>query len=135
MSVCKEEMTIACARAAHEVNRVYCGALGEKFQPSWDDAPQWQRDSAIMGVFGVLEKHNSPEQSHECWLKQKEDTGWRYGPVKDADKKEHPCLVPYAELPPAQKNKDFLFVNTVKNVAVVLGWRDAQVAQLQGRGE
>lgn len=135
MSVCKEEMIIACARAAHEVNRVYCGVLGETFQPSWDDAPQYVRDGCIVGVFGVLERYYSPEQSHEAWLDMMESQGWKRGPAKDTALREHPNMVPYAEMSPEQKKKDFLFVNTVKNVAVVLGWRDAQVAQLQGRGE
>jgi hypothetical protein len=40
----------ACARAAHEANRAYCGALGDWSQPSWDAAPQWQKDSARNGV-------------------------------------------------------------------------------------
>ena len=30
-------------------------------------------------------------------------------PVKDADKKEHPCLVPYEQLPTEQKVKDAIF--------------------------
>ena len=44
--------------------------------------------------------------------------GWKYGPVKDAQKKEHPCFLPYAELPPEQKAKDYLFravVHALKN--------------------
>ncbi len=38
------------ARVAHEVNRAYCQALGDNSQPAWEDAPQWQRDSAMLGV-------------------------------------------------------------------------------------
>jgi len=35
--------------------------------------------------------------------------GWKYGPVKDVEKKEHPCCVEYHELPVDQKAKDFIF--------------------------
>lgn len=37
------------------------------------------------------------------------DEGWKYGPIKDADKKEHPCMVPFADLPAAQQAKDYIF--------------------------
>jgi hypothetical protein len=106
----------ACARAAHEVNRAYCIAIGDTSQPRWEDAPDWQRSSAVNGVSGVL-KGNTPEQSHESWLAEKQATGWKYGPVKNPETKEHPCFVPYAELPAAQKAKDLLFVTTVRTMA------------------
>lgn len=109
----------ACARAAHEVNRAYCIALGDLSQPSWDTAPDWQRSSAINGVSGVL-AGNGPEQSHESWLAEKAATGWKYGPVKDPEKKEHPCFVPYAELPPGQQHKDALFIAAVRAMAEAL---------------
>lgn len=110
----------ACARAAHEVNRAYCFALGDTSQPAWEDAPDWQKSSAINGVAGAL-AGNTPEQSHEGWLAEKAATGWKYGPVKDPEKKEHPCFVPYADLPPAQRAKDGLFIGTVRLVASALG--------------
>ncbi len=73
------------------------------------------------GVEGVM-RGNSPEQSHEGWLAEKIATGWVYGPVKDTEKKEHPCMLPYDELPPSQKAKDALFVRTVRSMASALGW-------------
>jgi hypothetical protein len=109
----------ACARAAHEVNRAYCIALGDFSQPSWAEAPEWQRTSARKGVVGAL-NGNTPEQSHEGWLKEKIETGWKYGPVKDPEKKEHPCMVPYGELPPAQRAKDTMFIATVRAVMAAL---------------
>ena len=38
------------ARVCHEVNRAYCEALGDTSQPAWEDAPEWQRKSAMKGV-------------------------------------------------------------------------------------
>ncbi len=103
----------ACARAAHEVNRAYCLALGDTSQPPWESAPDWQKSSAMKGVAGAL-AGNTPEQSHQCWLEEKAATGWKFGPVKDPEKKEHPCMVPYAELPADQRVKDELFLATVR---------------------
>lgn len=109
----------ACARAAHEVNRAYCIALGDLSQPSWEDAPEWQKSSAVNGVRGSL-TGNTPEQSHESWLKEKQETGWKFGPVKNPETKEHPCFVPYSELPMEQRAKDELFTTTVRAMSKVL---------------
>lgn len=101
----------------HELNRAYCDLLGDTSQPAWDQAPDWQKDSAIAGVEHALAGDRSPRQTHESWLAQKEADGWKYGPVKDAEKKEHPCFVPYDELPDAQKLKDTLFLAVVDAVS------------------
>jgi hypothetical protein len=98
------------AKVAHEINRAYCLAIGDNSQLPWDEAPVWQRESAINGV--IFHRDNpdaKPSASHESWLAEKEKDGWKYGPVKDAEKKEHPCFVPYDQLPVDQKAKDYLF--------------------------
>ena len=47
------------------------------------------------------------EAEHQGWEAQKRMEGWTYGPPpKDNDKRTHPLLVPYAELPEAEKDKD-----------------------------
>lgn len=98
------------ARVCHEANRAYCQALGDNSQPAWEDAPEWQRSSAINGVqFHLANPDAGPSHSHDEWLKEKAATGWKYGPVKDPEKKEHPCFVPYDQLPAEQKAKDYIF--------------------------
>ena len=102
------------ARVAHEINRAYCQALGDNSQPAWESAPDWQRSSAINGVaFHRANPDAEPSHSHVEWMKEKKATGWKFGPIKDPDKKEHPCFVPYDELPVEQKAKDYLFRATV----------------------
>lgn len=97
------------ARVCHEVNRAYCQALGDGSQPTWEDAPEWQRASARMGVDLHTMGDFGPEASHISWMKQKLDDGWVYGDVKDAEAKTHPCLVSFNQLPVAQQAKDFIF--------------------------
>jgi hypothetical protein len=98
------------AQIAHEINKAYCHSIGDNSQPSWENAPDWQKTSAIKGVdFHLNNPDATPENSHESWLREKEADGWKYGPVKDAEKKEHPCFRPYNELPDDQRSKDYLF--------------------------
>lgn len=112
--------TIDIARVTHEVNRAIQAFQGDPdVSPAWDDAPVWQRESAIYGVMGAL-NGNTPEQSHESWLAQKEADGWIYGPIKDEDVKTHPCLLPYNLLPDEQKIKDHVFVAIVQALSTEL---------------
>lgn len=103
------------AKVCHEVNKAYCESIGDMSQPSWEDAPEWQKQSAILGVEFHIENPNSkPCDSHNSWLAQKEADGWKYGVVKDPIKKEHPCFVPYEDLPKEQQIKDYLFIAVVR---------------------
>jgi hypothetical protein len=105
------------AKACHEANKAYCESIGDTSQPSWEDAPEWQRNSAIDGVKNVIDGVvTSPEQSHESWMKEKVDNGWKFGEVKNPETKEHPCIVPYEELPEEQKKKDDIFFGIVNEM-------------------
>jgi len=113
----QKHSTEEIARAAHEVNRVFCEALGDYSQVTWDAAPEWQRASAIAGVRAVADgSATTPAGSHASWVRQKIDDGWSYGDVKDPDLKTHPCLVPYSDLPPEQRAKDSLFLAVVRGL-------------------
>lgn len=107
-------MKEAIAKVCHEANRAYCATLGDHSQPPWESAPEWQRESAIKGVELHLTGIHTPQDSHASWMKQKLDDGWKFGPVKDPAKKEHPCIVPYHQLPIEQRRKDLLFKNIVE---------------------
>ena len=103
------------ARVCHETNRAYCATIGDASQTSWEDAPQWQRDSAVNGVRFALANPGAPASaSHDNWFEVKHKDGWKYGPVKNIETKEHPCMVCYANLPLEQRIKDHLFQGVVK---------------------
>jgi len=105
------------AKACHEANREYCISIGDNSQPEWDNAENWQKESAVNGVkYHILNPDVTPEDSHTNWMKQKEADGWKYGKVKDVEKKEHPCMLPYNKLPDEQKEKDALFIKTIRSL-------------------
>ncbi len=45
-------------------------------QVSWDEAPEWQRVSAVKGVEFILATPGAkPSASHDSWLAEKKATG------------------------------------------------------------
>lgn len=114
------EKMVACAQAAHETNKAYCMSIGDMTQVHWEDAPEWQRNSAINGVIGIIKYSNTPIESHQSWLDQKMREGWSYGPIKNVELKQHPCFVPYDALLPEHRVKDQLFHDVVHAMAKVV---------------
>ncbi len=104
------------AQTAHGVNNAYRAGLGEEVKPDWDDCPEERKNSVRSGVIGIIYEGKTPEQSHEGWLKFKAEHGWSYGEVEDAEKKTHPCMRSYTELPLAQRFKDTIFFSVVMGV-------------------
>lgn len=99
------------ARVCHEVNRVLTEyAKDVPVQLPWDCIDEDMRASGISGVRFAIENQNAtPEQQHEAWMRERLAAGWVYGPVKDSEKKTHPALRSYSELPPETRLKDAVF--------------------------
>lgn len=104
-----EEKIEKIARLCHEVNRIYCKAIGDFSHKSWEETPEELQNSVKAGVVNNLLKDLTPRQSHEEWVKYRSERGWVYGKEKDLEKKTHPCMVDYDDLPPEQKVKDEFF--------------------------
>jgi len=113
-----EEKRRQIAMMCHQANKAWCEINGDTSQKDWFDAEPWQRESAIKGVeFRLANPEAGDDAQHNAWLSDKMKDGWKYGPVKDAEKKEHPCIVQFNALPEFQKKKDALFcaiVDTLK---------------------
>ena len=66
------------------------------------------------------------ENVHDVWAKSRMDEGWTYGPERNDEKKTHPCLVPYNQLPEIEKDYDRnTAINSIKLV-IKLGYRIIQ---------
>lgn len=46
------------------------------------------------------------ENVHEVWSPARIAAGWSYGKTRNDALKQHPCLVPYNELPESEKEYD-----------------------------
>lgn len=68
-----------------------------------------QLASLKQGVeFALSRPEMSPRENHDNWMRMKELQGWVYGPVKSFEKKTHPDLVPFGQLPKVEKDKDIM---------------------------
>lgn len=102
----------ACARVAYEVYRT---GFDDPTKLEWDAADEGDRkvarDMAVVVLSGV-----SPAQEHEKWLARKAGEGWSLGEL-DEERRLHPNMVPYEQLPDGQRLLDRLFVAAVTSVA------------------
>jgi hypothetical protein len=77
--------------------------------PPWLVLTPWQRQTVVSQVQGIKEDMDIlgwratdealAERSHARWVRRMEDKGWKRGEEKDPEKKIHPCLVNWKELP------------------------------------
>lgn len=61
--------------------------------------------------------------AHDVWAVGRLSQGWCYGTCRDDERKLHPCLVPYEELPESEKDYDRRAAMETLRVLVSLGYR------------
>ena len=106
------------AELCHEVNRRYCKSLGDSSHKTWAETPEDIKNGTRLGViFRLSNRDITPEAMHRNWVDGKIKDGWKYGPVKDHTKKEHPNLKPYLQLPLTERVKDIIFMAIVDSLA------------------
>lgn len=65
------------------------------------------------------------EDVHDIWARQRLAEGWTYGPRRDDRLKQHPNLVPYAELTESEKQYDRATALGAIKTIIALGYRIA----------
>ena len=61
--------------------------------------------------------------THENWAAGRMSQGWTWGPMRDDEKKHHPCLIPYEELSEEEKEYDRRTSGETLKVILALGYR------------
>lgn len=113
----KIQLVLAIAIACHQANKAWCECNDDPSQKDWNEAEQWQRDSAVKGVeFRLNNPDGGHDAQHNSWMQEKINDGWIYGEIKDAEKKTHPCIVPFEQLSEFQRKKDSLFCAIVDSL-------------------
>lgn len=63
------------------------------------------------------------ENVHEVWAAGRIKDGWSYGAVRNDERKETPCLVPYSELPEEEKAYDRSTAMETLKLIVKMGYQ------------
>ncbi|MCX6619545.1 MAG: RyR domain-containing protein [Acidobacteria bacterium] len=63
------------------------------------------------------------EHAHDTWALRRMGEGWVHGPKRDDGARQHPCLVPYAELPDSEKEYDRQAALATVRAVLALGYR------------
>ena len=88
------------------------------FEPTPIDTSAVELPAEIDELIEQLSEHN-----HNVWSRGRLDAGWSLGPHRDDAKKQHPCLIPYEDLPESEKDVDRHTATAVLKAIVALGFR------------
>ncbi len=101
------------AEAIYEACRQEASDSGRSIVPE----PWAERDESFRAQFVATVERicrpgywTTPEREHESWMQAYLDMGWQYGEVRDPEKKTHPDMVPFSELPESERQKDAIFL-------------------------
>ena len=85
----------------------------------WDAANMRFEDTEVLHM---------ARMEHDLWRQSKQQDGWRLGAQRDNDKRTHPDLVDWEELPPAEQEKNLHFIRRLPGLLAELGFQmDKQV--------
>lgn len=111
------------AEACHNALREISITMGQDAPPVWEDAEAWMHETTKGVLMDLMANPTmTPRQIHDTWCLQKMADGWVYGPVKDQEKKTHPCLVPYMQLPLGERFKDVMFRMVATTHLSIMGY-------------
>jgi hypothetical protein len=88
------------------------------YQPEPLDTSGITLDKGLAELIELLARN-----THDNWAQIRLEEGWKYGPERNEQKREHPCLVPYEKLPESEKNYDRQTTIEVLKAIQLLGFR------------
>jgi hypothetical protein len=84
-----------------ELNGLHIWKEIMRYQPKPLDVTHVQLGPELSELLEKLARN-----THDLWGQLRIKQGWTYGPARDDAKKQHPCLVPYEDLPESEKAYD-----------------------------
>ncbi len=98
------------SRLTHEADRAIRSSMGQEIL-GWDRLEAtlklgWRsKVAAFKGPDGI-----TPMMRHESWVSDMTAAGWTLDAVTDGDKKTHPAICPYGDLPDQVHLLDGVFI-------------------------
>ena len=87
------------------------------YDPKPIDTSKIDLPAPLMEIAELLARN-----AHEIWAEQRFLDGWRWCATRNDDKREHPMLVPYEELPESEKEYDRRAAQLTLKAVVALGF-------------
>lgn len=75
--------------------------MNDTYKPTPIDTSDVELSPEILALTEKL-----AENTHDVWAEGRIKQGWQYGETRDDEKKLHPCLIPYSDLPESEKEYD-----------------------------
>lgn len=88
------------------------------YQPTPVDTTKVALSAEIVQLTEYLARN-----AHEVWARQRMAQGWRWGPKRDDENKQHPSLIPYEQLSEAEKELDRQAAMETLKVITALGYQ------------
>ena len=110
------------AKVIHSANRAYVDAIGGRaFNPTWEEYGESKRQDLINAIINTVKDPQTPQASHENWCVAMEKAGWSKDIKLDYNRKTHPNMVPYDQLPFEEQFKDQLYMGIASIFCAGLG--------------
>ena len=100
---------------AQKVSKI---ALASSYIPAPIDLSDVVLPDSLLELTEAIAKN-----THEVWSQNRLSQGWTYGPKRNDAKLKHPDLIPYADLPEAEKEYDRATAMKAIKLIVKLGYR------------
>ena len=85
----------------HQIITIMIDQTSNNYTPTPVDTTNIQLPEELMALAEAISKN-----VHEVGAQNRIKEGWTYGPVRDDQKRQTPCLVPYDQLPEEEKAYD-----------------------------
>jgi len=105
------------AQISYETARAWSRVTGGERLPSWGSLSDREKRRAISDA----ERLRPPPEAtlaewHAARVAEMKADKWVYGEKKDTDRKVHPCLVPFEDLPRSEIVKIGLFIKLTRSL-------------------
>jgi ryanodine receptor 2 len=121
----KREASDGCFTFLVRASKVQAGMTrqqSEEVDVSYEPDPIYTSKSVVTPDIVELTELLA-KNSHDVWAQQRIKDGWKFGAKRDDAKKEHPCLVPYEDLPESEKQYDRNAAMETLKAIIALGYR------------
>jgi hypothetical protein len=111
-----------------QANRIHqlLKAAGYRISP----LQNWDADKRI---FSILEIEKMASLEHNLWRQAKEADGWIYGEQRDENKRTHPDLVSWDDLPEGEQEKNLAVVQQMPALLARIGFQIDRVANPESK--